>query len=651
VITRNFLCRKAIPALMAGIAFFLIGCHGRVSIKEKAERETSEDRFAAAESLLNRGDYDGALANYEAYMTANPRGDKATLALDRMAEISFRQDRYEESLALSKKILQEYPDYKGSASVQWRIIETLYRLGRYQESADEGVKWLETYPSDHLEGDVLILMGRDFNALSDEPEAFYWFLRAQEFYRNDAKKREELDQLLSALINTTEGEKLERLAVYAAASDYAPRVYQKLALGYIETRDMQKARQAAMAMVRSTPEQDWVSAGRELLERIDAEMSVRRGVVGCLLPLSGPFAIYGQEVLNGIELGMGFFGETGADQDLELVIRDTGGNPKEAVAAVEDLVTNEKVIAIVGPLSSKVALAAAGKAQELGVPIVTFTQREGITGEGDMVFRNFLTPSREVERLLKTAMDEWNLRRFAILYPDNSYGRFFMNLFWDRVEEKGGEVTAVEAYQTDETDFAAPIKKMTGLYFPRPASVEERLRGMRTGEGESGAHPEEPEPIVDFEAVFIPDNFQKVGMIAPQLVYQDVVEVLLMGTSLWQSPQLLETAGDYIQGAVFPSGFFDRTGESEVETFVEEYRGNFDSDPGILGATGYDTIRFLRQMMSKETISTREAFRQALLTPWDFQGVTGRISFDGNGEVTKEPLLLTVSGRHFTLLP
>jgi ABC-type branched-subunit amino acid transport system substrate-binding protein len=267
-----------------------------------------------------------------------------------------------------------------------------------------------------------------------------------------------------------------------------------------------------------------------------------------------------------------------------------------------------------------------------------------------MVFRNFLTPSKEIKRLLNPEIFEMGIKRFAILYPDNSYGRFFMNLFWDRLEEIGGTVTAVESYDPDTTDFGDQIKKMTGLYYPRPHSLVRKLSEMRTPEEEeSSVYPEEPEPIIEFDAIFIPDNFQRVAMIAPQLVYHDVLDVLLMGTSLWQSPELIENAGDYVQDSIFPSGFFESPEESCVIDFVEEYSAAFDTMPGILAATGYDTIVLLKHMMANNGVRTRGELKDALLECRDFPGLTGNLIFNPEGEVEKEPVLLTVTGRRMVV--
>jgi branched-chain amino acid transport system substrate-binding protein len=251
----------------------------------------------------------------------------------------------------------------------------------------------------------------------------------------------------------------------------------------------------------------------------------------------------------------------------------------------------------------------------------------------------------EVKRLLDMAVDEMGIKRFAILYPDNPYGHFLVNLFWEGLEERGAQVTAVELYDPDQTDFAVQIKKMTGLYYTRPNTLTQKLVEQRTlEEEESELDSEDPEPIIDFEAVFIPDNFQRVAMIAPQLAYHDVLDVLLVGTSLWQSQQLVDIAADYVQDAIFPSGFFGGSGgEPGMKAFAEVYREIFGFEADILAAVGYDTISLLREASKVEDIRTRRDLQRALLRHQGFTGITGNIYFDGHGEIESEPLLLTIS--------
>lgn len=603
----------AVPVVLIGMAFFLISCEAVIPIKKEIP------------------------------------ADKTPAALHRQGDIYFKNGKFKEALQLYGRLVKQYPQYRDLATVRYQIMRSLYNLDKYALSRDMALKWLEKYPQHELKRDVLLLTGENFKALGDNPRAFVFWLKAGEECADDIKCLEETREKRTSLIREGTIEEYEVLAEDAGLRGYAPKVYNEMIAFFLENEQPEKAERVAMWLARSKAE-SWALKGRESLEQIRREINVLSEVVGCLLPLSGPFAIYGQEVLNGIQLGMGMFGESEQGLNLELVIKDTEGDPEKAKAALKDLVINEKVVAVIGPLSSRTALDAAREAQALGVPMIALSQKQGITELGDMIFRNFLIPEREVRTLVRTAIKDMGKTRFAILYPENPYGRFFMNLFWNTLDEMGGIVTAVESYNPEDTDFPDEIKKMTGLYYPRPASVKRRLEEERSQTGEeSGKSPDEPTPIIDFDAVFIPDIAQRISMIAPQLAYYDVTDVLLMGTSLWQSSQLLETAGDYIQGAIFPSGFFRKSGEPGVEEFVEQYKTNFESSPGTLAAIGYDTIRLIKYLLKHENPQTRLGLKSALLRCPDFAGVTGMIFFDYRGELAKEPILLTVSGNKMTL--
>jgi len=142
-----------------------------------------------------------------------------------------------------------------------------------------------------------------------------------------------------------------------------------------------------------------------------------------------------------------------------------------------------------------------------------------------------------------------------------------------------------------------------------------------------------------------------VALIAPQFPFNNVFNIRFLGTSLWQSPELIDQAGEYIQGALFPTGFFPGEDDEKVEKFVTRYKTDFEAEPGILAATGYDTIRIVKQVLHETPIRTREDFRKGLLSSEGLDGLTGKIAFDPQGEVLKEPLLLTVSGKHFIVAP
>ncbi len=119
--------------------------------------------------------------------------------------------------------------------------------------------------------------------------------------------------------------------------------------------------------------------------------------------------------------------------------------------------------AILGPIvTSEIA---GREAQQMGIPIITFTQKDNIPEIGDKVFRNFITPKMQVQAIVSFTVKSLGLDRFAILYPEETYGLTYMNLFWDQLLESGATVVGVESYKPDQTDFMDPIKKLVGIYY------------------------------------------------------------------------------------------------------------------------------------------------------------------------------------------
>ena len=651
MIRKMHLFIKAVPAILVGIAFFLSGCQPKLPVPRQTETATA-DLFTTAEAQFEKGDLEKALKNYEAFVNEKPENRKQVFAFQRIAEIHMKQHQEKEALTALEQIERQYPDYTWMAQVKYQIASILFTLGKYRQSVDRLMEWIGEYPQDPLQCDVKALLGDNYLELQDKIEAFTWWMEAKKQCADQLDKMTVLDDKLNQLVSECTPLLLEPMALTATGTLFAPIIYFRMASLYKDQGELDLAKSAATALIQSTTDERWISTGNELLARIEGEASVKRSAIGCLLPLSGEFSIYGEEVLHGIELALGLQGNAGGNTGLELIIKDTGGKPAEALAGLQALVNEEKVIAVIGPLSSKTALETARKAQENHVPLITLTQKKDIAKEGDMIFRNLLTPHQEIEGLLYGILEKKGFKHFAILYPDNSYGQFCMNLFWDRIDEIGGSVTAVESYNPSHTDFAASIKKLVGLYYPRPESVTRKLEEMRTPlDEETTIFPEGVQPIIDFDAIFIPDSFERIVMIAPQLAYYDVIDVPLLGTRLWQSPRLTELAMDYVQGAIFSSGFFPNPDKPQTMTFLQQYEENFGQEPGILAASGYDTMSLLKKLLSDENVRTRADLAKALLKCEGLDGLTGTMAFDAEGETLKRPFLLTISGRKMIPLP
>jgi ABC-type branched-subunit amino acid transport system substrate-binding protein len=276
----------------------------------------------------------------------------------------------------------------------------------------------------------------------------------------------------------------------------------------------------------------------------------------------------------------------------------------------------------------------------------------------------------QVQALISFSVESLGLRRFAILYPEETYGITFMNLFWDQLLDAGGQVVAVESYKPDQTDFSDSIKKLAGLYYEIPEDLKpekeedltankesedneasEQAAGESRKKGSRGEVEEEkPQAIVDFDAIFIPDSPGKAGQIVPQLAYYDIKDVYILGTNLWHSDSLIKIAGQYVQGAIMPDGFFADSPSPRVQEFVKEFEETYQETPDFIEAIVYDTAMILFNVVSREQVRYRSEIRDELLNLDNFPGVTGLTRFDENGDAQKKLYLLRVQGKKFVEL-
>ncbi|MBK7845680.1 MAG: ABC transporter substrate-binding protein [Bdellovibrionales bacterium] len=149
-----------------------------------------------------------------------------------------------------------------------------------------------------------------------------------------------------------------------------------------------------------------------------------------------------------------------------MAVLDSEGNPDIARRSVERLVTEDHVIALIGSLLSKTAVAVASKSDELGVPSIALSSKSGITEIGPTVFET-LTGEMQVRQLVNVAMNDLGITRFAIMYPNDAYGVEYANLFWDEVLARGGTISGAQTYEPNQTDFSAPIQRLVGTFILR----------------------------------------------------------------------------------------------------------------------------------------------------------------------------------------
>jgi ABC-type branched-subunit amino acid transport system substrate-binding protein len=387
-----------------------------------------------------------------------------------------------------------------------------------------------------------------------------------------------------------------------------------------------------------------------------------QGVIGVVLPLSGNFAAFGQEALRGILLAAETFeARLPIEQrpHIRIEIRDSGGLPGLASAAVRELAQEEGVTAIIGPLLSKECEAAAVTAEIQRVPLLALTSRKEVASGRSYVFRLRTMPSDEVQALADYAMRELEAQRFAILYPRDAYGTGVSGLFWEAVEENGGQVVALAAYDPEAVDFGDSIRRLVGyelLTAEEQALIAEREKLIRSArrlpteeaalvreEARNMLGPDEVPlpPIVDFDALFIPESHEKVALIAPQLAFHEATGATLLGTEAWNHPDLVSIARKHVEGAYFTASFYGDSAVGDVGEFADRYVETFGAPADDFSASAYDAAKLLLVQLARGA-NSRQDVRDRILEVRGFPGVSGVLSMRADGNARKRPFLLNV---------
>jgi len=250
---------------------------------------------------------------------------------------------------------------------------------------------------------------------------------------------------------------------------------------------------------------------------------------------------------------------------------------------------------------------------------------------------------------------------------------------------RGGEVRGAESYGFDQTTFSNEAKKLVGRYYldDRREYVE-GYREIMQGKGDAFRKRKAVEalqsklnPVIDFDAILIPDDWRRVGLVAPALAVEDIVTnacdprdlerirkttgrkdlktVTLLGTNQWSSPkgrtglpELIERGGKFVMCSVYVDGFFVDSARPATQRFVTRYRDRYQElgrDPGLLEAIGYDSAGMVRSVIDKAAPTTRLQFRESLANLKDFDGATGKTHFSDQREAKKPLFLLTITSK------
>jgi len=360
-----------------------------------------------------------------------------------------------------------------------------------------------------------------------------------------------------------------------------------------------------------------------------------RPVIGALLPLTGKQAALGNRVLDGLIAGLGLF-DGRRSATVALQIENYGSDPAATGRSVAKLAGEPRVMAIIGPPEFEAAREAAKAAQSAQVPLLALSPVAAMEGPRDFVFSDQRSDEREARTLASYAVKDLGLSRLVVFYPENTYGTAMMNAFRAEAQRLGGKVRRIQSYNPGQTDFSTEIRKLAAIRAPRPTAKKKGAEAVKA-----------PAPVLDFDALYLPDAFRRVRMILPQLAFHDVRGVQLLGTSQWYVPDEIRKEMDYFEGAVLTAPFFAESNKRQVTDFTDTLFGATGREPDYREALAYDTARMLLEALRDRSATNRVALRDQLQRIEAFEGVTGWVSVTKAGEMQRGSFILKIEGKQF----
>jgi branched-chain amino acid transport system substrate-binding protein len=340
-------------------------------------------------------------------------------------------------------------------------------------------------------------------------------------------------------------------------------------------------------------------------------------LVGEVGSMTGSEATFGISTHQGIVLAFEQINAAGGvkGKKFKLTSLDDQGKPDEAATAATKLITQDKIIALLGEVASSRSIAMAPIAQSHGVPMITpSSTNPKVTEQGDYIFRACFIDPFQGTVMAKFAANDLKIKNVAVLRDvKNDYSVGLAAFFTETFTKMGGTVVVDQSYSSGDTDFKS---QLTAIRAKKP------------------------------DAIYVPGYYTEVGLIARQ-ARELGITVPLMGGDGWDSPKLTEIGQKWIEGSFFSSHYSQDDKAPAVQKFIADYKTKWNSVPDAMAAMGYDAAKLLADAMTRAPDLTNTAIKNAIATTKDYQAVTGLITLNEHRDPIKSAVVLKVADGHF----
>jgi len=342
-------------------------------------------------------------------------------------------------------------------------------------------------------------------------------------------------------------------------------------------------------------------------------------VIGVYEPMTGPYAAGGQMTVEGVNLA---FEQqpTVLGKPIKMVLVDNKSEKVEAANAVARLIEFEKAVAIVGTYGSACAIPGSEVANKAGVPMMGCSPTNPLVTLGKpYAFRACFIDPFQGAVMANFAVSNLNAKTAVVIQDIASdYAVGLSNFFREAFIKLTGDpksIVGLISYQTGDQDFTAQV---------------------------TYAASKNP------DVVFVPaGSYGDAGLILKQGKEMGITANFLGGDT-WEAPEFIEVGGEAVEGGYF-STHFDATAitTKSAEKFCKDFEKKYNRPPSAFAALGFDAFNLVVDAIKRAGSADPKAIRDALAATKDYEGCTGIITLDLNGDATKDAIIKTIENGKF----
>ncbi len=337
--------------------------------------------------------------------------------------------------------------------------------------------------------------------------------------------------------------------------------------------------------------------------------------IGEYASLTGKEAGFGQTSHHGVVLALEEINAAGGvlGRPLELAYEDNQTKSGESATAAKKLISRDKVVALIGEVSSGRSLEAGPIAQAAKIPMIApAATNPKVTQIGNYIFRVCFIDPFQGTVMAKFAKDDLKAKRVAILSSvSNAYSLGLAKFFKETFVPAGGVIATEKNFSEGDKDFRAQLTAV------KAANVD---------------------------AVFVPSYYTEAALIARQA--RDLgITVPIFGGDGWEDEQLLSIGGDALNGCYYSTHFSAENTDPAVAKFVAKYKARWNNEvPGAFSALGYDAVYVLADAIKRAGTTDGPKLRDALAATKDFPGASGVTTLDKDRNASKAATIIAIKG-------